>query len=472
MGAAILEDAARRFVDPIEHSGSWLGKIIGGIVGFVAAVAITAFLLSNPIGWAAAGTLLLAGSVGIMGGELLGGLIGSLFDYDAGDILEGSPNVTVGHRTLPAARVKDKTKCHNQKIAEGCLTISINREPAARVKSRTECNGKVKEGCTTVKYGGPWIQVLEIKDPDEPTWYKVFKEVVDWAGMFLGVAGLFKGAASLSLRALGRAAATNIGTAWRTGGFWARAALVHEVADPAVFLFQKGSEYSGASYVNGPAYQTFMGAWTAAGTAKGLNDARQAFSARPPGSPEIVTPDAPSGYSRSEGGVLTPDAPAGMTRTDGGVLVGSHPEGRINVDNQTQFQGQTYNRTESGLFVPQGSGQITPASAADIPVGANRVNPPPQGGGLLDASGRPLPPQASRVEPPPPPSAPSPTDRTDLDLNTLIDQRAQQRNDRVSGGLKVIKGGLDVNDRGGKVWDAYNPQQLGAPPPPAPVPPI
>ena len=46
----------------------------------------------------------------------------------------------------------------------------------------------------------------------------------------------------------------------------------------------------------------------------------------------------------------TPDAPAGTTTSPGGAIL---PEGKIHVDNQVQFAGQNYNRSESGLFLPE-----------------------------------------------------------------------------------------------------------------------
>ena len=52
MSAGTLKEAARHLEDEIEHDMGWLGKVIGGVVGFVVAVAI---VVTFPLSAAALG---------------------------------------------------------------------------------------------------------------------------------------------------------------------------------------------------------------------------------------------------------------------------------------------------------------------------------------------------------------------------------------------------------------------------------
>ncbi|MFO0551598.1 MAG: PAAR domain-containing protein [Polyangiaceae bacterium] len=152
-----LEPAAR-IDDPIEHSRTVAGTVVGALVGIGVVV----------VGWEAAatatvGAALLAlwqGRTVISGFMSAGNWIGSLIKFSAGDIADGSPNCYVGLGPRRAARALDPVKCHSgQKIVTGCKTIFINTMNAARKTEKTSCDGEIKDGCATVLYGGDSVQV-------------------------------------------------------------------------------------------------------------------------------------------------------------------------------------------------------------------------------------------------------------------------------------------------------------------------
>ena len=73
--------------------------------------------------------------------------------HASGDILEGSPNVTIGG--LRAARVGDKVKhgWGTEVIVEGEPTVTINGLFAARMTDAVSCGGHISTGCGTVTIG-------------------------------------------------------------------------------------------------------------------------------------------------------------------------------------------------------------------------------------------------------------------------------------------------------------------------------
>jgi uncharacterized Zn-binding protein involved in type VI secretion len=355
MGAAVLKEAARQLVDPIEHSSAFWGALAGAVVGLVIGVAIVAATIATGGGalvligslLVAAGTVASMTTLGKDIGALIGGL--SIFNYNAGDIELGSPNVTVGGRDLHAARVKDPVKCHSgKKIATGCATISINQEPAARVDEKTECSGTIKEGCKTVKYGGPSVEVLKVEDEPTPAWFKWTMEVLDWIGFIGGITSIIKNAGKFALRSLLKP------QTWSQ--FREAAMFAYDVVDKGVFLFDKyaggafGEYYEAATgrkppswlekqaYTDSTAYKVAKAGWGLIGAANSFNEAMPTFRRwlgfRDP--PTIHLPSAPEGFSRTDGGILVPDAPAGYKATDSGLLVPAPPP---RVESPTGGQG-------------------------------------------------------------------------------------------------------------------------------------
>lgn len=440
-----LKEAARFSVDPIEHNKGILGAVVGGLIGFAVGVVVVLALASNPVGWVAAaaliGTALSVGGATMAVGEYVGGKIGKAINFDAGDILRGSPNVTIGNVALWAARATDDVKCHaGKKIAEGCKKISINRLPAARKGHRTECDGKIKEGCATVKLGGPTVVVLAVVEEDLPWLYKVFKEVVDWGGTILGIPALLKKGVFTALK-----------EAWKLKG-WAKAYktadALYEVADLATFAPKKyfegklGNEQW--AFTKSEGYKRFDTVWSGVGVARGARDAVSAVRApKPQGSLLVADPGAPPGWSaKGEGTIVTRDLPPGHTTSPGGVI---HPDGQIHIENQVQFNGQKFNRSEGGLFLPEGvkgnakvpnvaprpSGPVGESSLILLPgaaprpqlklVGSNATVPGP----APRVTAQPTPEVPRNVESPPPVPASKPSPPT-------AEQLAEWQNDKIN----------------------------------------
>ncbi|HSN98616.1 MAG TPA: PAAR domain-containing protein, partial [Candidatus Nanopelagicales bacterium] len=342
MGAAELKEAARHQEDPIEHSASFLGAVIGAVVGLAIGIAIVAGTVAT-----GGGLLVLLGSLALAAGTAaafsglgkdIGKLIGSFIPMNAGDIKQGSPDVTVGSRTLQAARVEDPVKCHEgQRIAEGCVTIYINNKPAARVEQKTECNGKIKEGCPTVKYGGPTGQFLAIKDPDDPAWFFWATEILDWISFAGGVTTLFRKGGMRIVRLL-----TNP-RAWRTAPV---RQLAYDVADKFYFVADKYFGGNFGDYINraggespswlskweftdSTAYQVTKIGWGAFGVSGDVRNAwgRWRNPARS-GGPSGGGPSngAPTGGAPT-GGAPTGGAPTGGAPTNGAPTNGAPTNG-------------------------------------------------------------------------------------------------------------------------------------------------
>ncbi len=411
--AAPKLQAARHQVDPIEHNASLIGAMVGAAVGLVVGGLIAAAMISATIATGGAALVVFAGVVAAVGTGAsfvglfkdIGKLIGSFIPYNAGDIKEGSPDVTVGGRHLQAARVEDPVKCHNgKKIAEGCEKISINQKAAARVEARTECNGKIKEGCATVHYGGPLKVYLEIKDPDDPAWFFWFTESMDWLALVGGVTSLLRGGLRAALRGL---LDPSTYRNWRSLDFLNRA---YDVADKFYFVADKYFGGAFGDYINrlggqAPAwlekwsftesteYQVGKILWGSYGARNAVRDAaptlrswRDGVGNWWRGGSGAPTGGAPTGGApRTSSDLLViPPPPPGMRRTDSGLLVPETPPG--------------YRATSSGLIVPNPPPRLESPSQGIIllPGTAPRFEaprPPSQGRIILPGT-------ASRVEAP------------------------------------------------------------------------
>jgi uncharacterized Zn-binding protein involved in type VI secretion len=180
---------AARVDDPVEHSSSFLGAVLGAVAGLVLGAAIVAFtVLTGGAG------LVLVGAIGLacfstVWASHAGGYFGGFFKHKAPGIEKGAKTVFIGHEKLPAARVKDPVKCHSgQVIVDGVEHIVIEGELATRVGAKTRCAGKIKEGEHTVHYCGPLVQVMPTRVGGETApWFWYTREVVDWAGTVLSI---------------------------------------------------------------------------------------------------------------------------------------------------------------------------------------------------------------------------------------------------------------------------------------------
>lgn len=467
MSAAILTEAARHMTDAIEHAPSPLGKIIGGVAGFLLGAALVvgaAILIGSGVGLLVISAALTVGLLASDVGEKVGELIQQMFPPAPDNIVKGSPDVTVGARALQAARVKDEVSCHSgKKIASGCATITINREPAARVQEKTECSGEIKTGCATVKYGGPSITVLPIEPPPEAQWllwYNRTKTVLQVVDFVLGVV-TFKGGprAFFNFKARivdGYRALRTSWSALRGGVTTARVvnAVIdtHSFVDPVVstgmnffegkygdrlgYFTESGEPVAALGkwgFTDSAGYQGFAAGYNTVGMAGSVRDTRRAFSGPTEASP-IQTPEAPQGTTRTDGGVLELAPPAGHTRTQGGILLEDPPAG--------------FHRSEGGVLMPGAAPppdapRLAPAildvSGNPISSTAPRLQP-----AILDASGTPIPADAPRLQPPI-------LDATGQPLPSTAEVRGARFDrfvDQVKGPLGVAKGGFDVYENG------------------------
>lgn len=480
MSAAILTEAARHMTDAVEHAPSPLGKIIGGIAGFVLGAALVvgvALLMATGVGALVVASVALTVGLAMSDvGEKVGEAIQKMFPPAPKNIVKGSPDVTVGSRSLQAARVKDEVSCHSgKKIASGCATITINREPAARVQEKTECSGEIKTGCATVKYGGPSITVLAIEPPPEEQWllwYNRAKTVLQVADFVLGIV-TFKGGARAFFNFKGRIvdgfrAVRGSWSALRGGvtmGRLGKAVLdTHGFVDPVVstgmnffegkygerlgYFTESGQPVSALGkwgFTEGAGYQGFAAGYNTVGLAGSARDLRDGLR-RPTETSPIQTPEAPQGTTRTDGGVLELAPPAGHTRSSGGILLEDPPAG--------------FHRSEGGVLMPGSapppdaprlSPAILDASGNPISSTAPRLQP-----AILDASGTPIPADAPRLQPPILDAGGQPLPST-ADLRAAREERFSNQ---MKGSSGVVKGAFDVYENSSNA--------VNGPPPPGP----
>lgn len=184
-------EQAARIDDPIEHTQSTLGALVGGAIGVLAAVAIVG----------SGGTLLLAAGV-IVGASYLGELAGSTQPRRADGIAEGAESVFIGAPDRNAARVRDEVACHSgEVIVSGCRDILIETLQAARAEEETRCSGKIEKDacCPTVYFGGPSVQVLPKRVHGElPAWLFYGREVLSVFTLFGGALKAVQGWRAMS----------------------------------------------------------------------------------------------------------------------------------------------------------------------------------------------------------------------------------------------------------------------------------
>jgi uncharacterized Zn-binding protein involved in type VI secretion len=142
-----IQPAARK-TEFIRHDNSQLAKAIGWAVWTGGAAFATARFVSAWFSWTPAGAAIFVGSLVIE--WYLGNLVEStLEDFAASHaddaiarVKTGSPNVFVNDLEAVRGEKQDETEmCHNAKVEQGSLWVSINKKPATRWGDRTSCNG-------------------------------------------------------------------------------------------------------------------------------------------------------------------------------------------------------------------------------------------------------------------------------------------------------------------------------------------
>lgn len=186
--------AAARVGDPVTHSAALWGLLDGALLG----AALGAILVASG---GTAAPLLIAGAAAT--GASIGGAVGKLWGstqvVPTGQILTGSPDVSVNGK--PAAFVSSLVACSQQPgpqtVVEGSGTVEINGRRAARVGDRCSCGCVIAPaGSPDVFTGGPAAMPAGAAASEVP-WY------ADAALFALGLAG---GGALLRVGGLGAAA--------------------------------------------------------------------------------------------------------------------------------------------------------------------------------------------------------------------------------------------------------------------------
>ncbi|WP_299482667.1 PAAR domain-containing protein [uncultured Roseibium sp.] len=194
---------AARILDKVAHTPALAALIGGAILGALAGAAIVA------TGGAAALAIAAAAASGASLGGGLGQFIGSFFSITTGTITGAcSPNVFVGKR--PAARATiDFSMCSglpfspfahpNALIAQGSISVFVNKFNAAREKDKLICGAVISSGCKSVIIGDRAATTLPIQS-EVPAW-------LEWGLLALGVvggAGLLRMSAKLTWVGVGR----------------------------------------------------------------------------------------------------------------------------------------------------------------------------------------------------------------------------------------------------------------------------
>ena len=190
--------AAARVGDPIQHSNSFMGMMIGAAIGFAVGLAIAAVAIALA---PATGGLSLMAAVGAIGGvmaftgqgALMGEEKGAKSKTPTGEIIVGDHGVIINDK--PAARgVTDTAACKKdgsapQKIAQGSQTVFINGYPAARVGDRLVCDGEIASGSPNVFIGADPADYLD-RHKEVPDWLHTLAEVTMWIGTVIGIVDL------------------------------------------------------------------------------------------------------------------------------------------------------------------------------------------------------------------------------------------------------------------------------------------
>ena len=166
--------AAARLGDPIEHTRSLGGFLIGAAIGFAVGIAIVAATVMTG-GAALAIVAAAGGAMAATGGmALLGEKLGSTSSYSAGNIVADCDQGIIIN-DLPAARaIIDQANCSRdghdpQKIAQGSKTVFFDGYPAARQGDKLQCDGRIADGSPNVIIGA-----------DPGTYLDIHGEVPDW----------------------------------------------------------------------------------------------------------------------------------------------------------------------------------------------------------------------------------------------------------------------------------------------------
>lgn len=205
--------AAARVGDPVTHTNALAGLVAGVLIGAVVGAMIVG------TGGAAA-PLLLASAVA--GGASLGGTVGEFLGgfstSTVGKLVDGSPNVRVNGRqaafcTSPASCSRDSGP---QMVAQGSVTVFVNRRYAARTGDKGSCGFAIGPGSGNVSIGGGTAACGPVGS-EVPGWAHGALFVLGLAGGGLGLAARGFTTAQIAARLGGSVVG---GATFGAGGHW------------------------------------------------------------------------------------------------------------------------------------------------------------------------------------------------------------------------------------------------------------
>lgn len=206
---------AARIGDPVGHSMSMGGLLLGAAAGILLGVATVA--TGGLAGVAAAAVIAGAGA----GGALAGSYIGAAFmGAPTGAIVMGSVNVFINLQpaTMAIQGLGSCTKEYGvpQPLASGAGTVFINSMPAGRVDEKLACSAEIMKGSNDVFFGGESLQLLPIV-PEVPTWLTTSLIVVALGASVVGL-GMAMAAVGVGITVAGAGGAIFGGEVLSRGG--------------------------------------------------------------------------------------------------------------------------------------------------------------------------------------------------------------------------------------------------------------
>lgn len=121
----------------------------------------------------------------------------------SGQITVGDPGIIINDK--PAVVVDSRTSCDNSTVAQGSSTVFFNGKPAARIGDKTSCGGIIISGSGDVLIGSPPVTVGSIADevPNWVRWAAVILPLLPGIGQALRTVG--KGLLTIEAQGFGRA---------------------------------------------------------------------------------------------------------------------------------------------------------------------------------------------------------------------------------------------------------------------------
>jgi hypothetical protein len=248
---------AARLKDPMTHSGALVGNHIGASIGMAAGI-VGGLLTAPVLGPVAIAAVIVLANDGAQLGAFIGGWIGESLApaVPMGEISSAAASVFVGAEKRKQARIEDDVSCSGglvegiaaasmlplsgglglaavaiqelsggghggARIAQGCLTIFVEKRSAARKACKTTCGGTISDGEKSVLLG-KGLGALPGYEQDiwETPGLNYGLAGLDWVGTGAAVVGAFMVGAPIGIAAALIAAGFKVAEAATGGKPW------------------------------------------------------------------------------------------------------------------------------------------------------------------------------------------------------------------------------------------------------------